>query len=296
MYRVLLLILLTAVTVQANDYVEARSEAGRLHNAFKYEEALSAFAQLAEGDYSDFQLSDALYHAAECARILRRYEEAAAFADRIPMESMAKSAGMQNLEAQRQYQAIIDQYGSEDLMSWPVFPRLWALVARGRAYYQIGQGEAAEQDLKPAAVLLRYDTAKPAADVYNLMALNRARNLDDPEGALQAWGHVIALARQGSQGSTHLTGCLQAADLLIELERYDEALEIVEILQPGQRTGVWNGYALLAKIKVLVAAGRMEEALAAWRLLEAAEGVHQTHVEQARTLLTDAGAELETAE
>lgn len=257
--RLTALLLLIASSALA-DYVEARQQAASLKGSYNYEEALAAFSALAEGEYSDFQIADALYEAAECARNLKQYEQAEAFAERCPIDTVADSIRIQNLGAQGQHQALVDQYGEVDLTRWPSYEAVWAHVARGRAFMALGQGEKAEADLSRAVMMLGNDRSKPTAAVWGDLAENRLKNLEQPERALEAYTHIAEMVGGGSGGSTHFRALLDGAALLSSRGEHDKAIEWVGHMDPDSRKGYWGQAAMLTKGRLLVAAGQPEEA------------------------------------
>jgi len=117
------------------DHIIAGRAAAELTRARKWDEALAAYLEMAEAEkISDFRKSDALQQAARCAAILRDYERAEELAGQIPIESVAKTAQMQNLAAQRKWTEIVVQFGDEDLSQWPFWQIGGGAFARGRGF------------------------------------------------------------------------------------------------------------------------------------------------------------------
>lgn len=269
-------IVLTCATAGA-DYLEERTAAQALRHDRKAEEALAAFRELARMEgISNFQKSDALDQAAHTARGLKKYEMAEELAQQIPIESVAKTVQMQNLAHQRKYQALIDRFGDSDIDSWPEWTAGDAYRARGRAYYELGNGSAAEPDLTKAARLMMHDTSEAAAQLWAMLANNRVKHLDDEAGALEAYRRVVGILRKRGGGAGRLRGVLQAAAFLRTQGRAEEALEAVRLLRPHARKGVWGGKALCSLGATLVQLGRTDEALAAYREVLADDTVHSS--------------------
>lgn len=278
------LVLLSCGTLFA-DYIEDRVAAVKLMRGRKYEEALAAFTQMAKGEISDFQRADALEQAAECARRLKKYDLAAELASQIPLAPVAKTVEMQNLAAQRKFKQLVEKFRSEDIDKWPEWKAWEAFYARGRAFYEIGDGKAAEVDLTKAGELTMDDLAR--ARVWITLGKNRAKNLKDEEGALTAYRLVVEKCR--SRGShLYFEGVLAAAGLLRKQAKYDEAVETLRKMKPHDRVGYWHGVGLCALARILADAGRHEEALAAYKEVLADEKVHRNHRKAAQEAIDGA--------
>ena len=253
------------------DYIEDRAAAVKLMRIRKYEEALAALTKMAEGEISDFQRADALEQAAGCARRLKKFDLAAELASQIPLVPVAKTVAMQNLAAQRKFELLVEKFRGEDIDRWPEWKAGEAFYARGRAFYEIGDGKAAEVDLTKAGELTMDDLAR--ARVWLALGRNRAKNLGDDDGALAAYRLIVEKCR--ARGS-HLNfeGVLAAAGLQRKQEKYDEALATLCKMKPHGRVGYWHGVGLCALAGTLADAGRHEEALAAYKEVLADEKAH----------------------
>lgn len=75
---------------------------------------------------------------------------AAAFIDRIPVAAVKKTAQMQNLLANFLAPEVVRRFADEDFTMWPFWKRGDGLLARGKAYFIVKEGEKAESDLGAA--------------------------------------------------------------------------------------------------------------------------------------------------
>jgi len=267
------------------DYIEDRAAAAKLMRGRKYEEALAAFTKMAKGEISDFQRADALEQAAKCARRLKKYNLAAELASQIPLAPVAKTVEMQNLVAQREFKQLVEMFRGEDIDRWPEWKAGEAFYARGRAFYEVGDGKAAEVDLAKAGELTTDDLAR--AQVWLTLGKNRTKNLNDANGALEAYMLVVEKCR--ARGNhVYFEGVLAAAGLLRKQAKYDEALETLRKMKPHGRIGYWHGVGLCALARTLADAGRHEEALAAYREVLADEKAHPNHRKAAQEAMDGA--------
>jgi hypothetical protein len=133
------------------DHLIASREASGLMGQRKYEEALTAFLNLSTvKQVTDFQKSDLLQKAAGCARALDDFDRAAELAGQIPIDAVAKTVRMQNLSARREFAALIEEFGAEDLSQWPFWQIGEGAFLRGQAYFATKDKEKAEADLQTA--------------------------------------------------------------------------------------------------------------------------------------------------
>lgn len=276
------------------DYIEGRAAASQLLDSRKYQEAIEAFVNLAEGDYNDFQKADALERAAYCARQMKEYERADELADQIPLEPVAKSVKMQNLAHQREYEALVEQYKDEPLDTWPAYAAVDAYHVRGQAHAQVGNGEAAEADLSEAAKLYP-DELDRAAVLYQL-GKNREGNLDDQEGALEAYMRAVAMERINGN-SRYFNNVLAASQLLRERGDYEQAETVLRNVRGGDLAnlpaGYWQSRFYLELATIHEAAGNTQEAIAAYEAVLANDKSHPGHQKTAKEAVARLGGAAE---
>jgi tetratricopeptide (TPR) repeat protein len=261
------------------DYLIAGRKAYRQWLHRHYEEALAAYLAMAERHATtDFQRSDALAYAARCACGLRDYTRAGQLADRIPIESVAKTVRMENLLAQRQWTALVEQFGDEDLRRWPFWQVGAGAFARGKAHMFSKQGEKADADLQTA---LKY-TVDPRVRINILaeMGSNREVNLKDDAGALEAFRKNLE-GKERIGGADEFRSLQRAAAILARQGEFEEAITLHELAAIEKLGGYWRHAMLLSLGNTLAAAGRRNEALTAYRELLADDAASKRHREAA---------------
>jgi hypothetical protein len=116
----------------------------------KPEEALPLLLKLTEGKITDYQKSAALEAAAAAACRVKDFAQADELAARIPIETVKKTAQMQNLLAGQKAAKVLEQFAAEDIAKWPFWKRGDGYFARGRAHAIAGNRTEAERDLARA--------------------------------------------------------------------------------------------------------------------------------------------------
>ncbi|MDP6116515.1 MAG: DUF4838 domain-containing protein [Planctomycetota bacterium] len=261
------------------DYLIASRKAKKLMLTGKKEEALAAYVSLAAvEDLTEFQKSDALQHAVSCARSLRDTKRAEELTGQIPLDTVSKTAQMENLLARRKFVALIEQFGSEDLSKWPFWQIGAGAFARARAYVNAKEGEKAEADLQTA---LSYTSAtRPRISILTTMGNNRETNLQDDGAALEAYRQNYKSKKE--IGAADEFRSLQgAARILTRQGRFDEALATLNRADIENQKGYWRHAMQLSLGEALAAAGRKAEALKAYRNVQADDSALKSHREKA---------------
>jgi len=257
------------------DYIIASRKAGALRRRRKHKEALAAYVALTKIDkVTDFQKSDALQHAASCARSLRDHARAEELAGQIPIEAVAKTVRMENLLARRKYDAIIKQFGEEDLTQWPFWQIGAGAFARARAYVVKKAGEKAEADLRTA--LAYTSDSRIRVNILATMGDNRERNLKDEDAALEAYRKNYE-SKKSIGGADEFRSVDRAARILTRQGKFDEAFDAIRRANIDKINGWWKHTMLLSLGNTLAAAGRKDEALAAYQKVVADKRAHIIH-------------------
>lgn len=246
------------------DFVIAFRGAEKLLQQRQYEEALAAYLSLAGGESSDYQKSAALEQASATARALKDLGKAAELAARIPIETVRKTAQMQNLLAEQKAVELIASFGSEDLGTWPFRERGDASFVRGRAYATTRAGTEAVADYTRALAF----TGDPRARKGILLALGQAQEhlLGNDTAALSAYRAIFeTLSNIG--GADEFAAVQATARILTRQGKYDEALNALARINTEKLSGTWRDSTLLARAGTLATAGKREEALEACRLV-----------------------------
>lgn len=252
------LVLVIAGVARA-DYVREREAAVALAKEGKVAEALAAFRQLAEGQGTDLQRSDALEQAALLCDRLKRSEEALDLARQIPLAAVSKSIQLQLLADHRQWQEVVTQFGGEDLATWPDTRIGLAAFYRGRSYCALRKGEEAVRDLRLACEYLLED---------NMLGLAQCA-LGDAYRLIKDDGHALLAYRQAYQRRNEYKRCqavLSATDLLRSQGKTTEALAELAVVPHDRITmPYWRARLLMAWGGTLAEAGRTAEAVAKYR-------------------------------
>jgi len=267
------------VDPEVTDYLVESDAAERLRRERKTEEALAAWTALAESEgLTGLQVSDALSHAADCARQLDDFATAEELTGRIPLDAVRKTVRMENLLARREWESVVERFGSEDLGRWPFWQRGAGAFARGRAHHGAKLGEAAEADFRLA---LDY-TSDPRTrrKIWRSLARTRQGVLGDDEGALAAYRAILDSGATG--GADYYYALQGAARILSEQGKPDEALAVLDRVDPAGIGGSWRGSLRFTRAEVLAAAGRTQEAQEVYRLVAGDEKAHRAHREKAR--------------
>ena len=263
-----------------SDFILASRKASDLMRGRKYREALAAFIALS-GDKkaTDLQKSDALEHAAQCARGLKDFKQAEELAQRIPIASVAKTVRMENLLARRKFDELITLFDKEALPTWPFWQIGAGAFARGRAYAFTKHGKKADADLQLA---LTYTVdSRTRTSILAQMGHNRETNLQDEDGALEAYRKNFR--DQNRIGAAdQFRSVISAARILKNRGKYEEALKTLQHANVDKLKGYWRNAVLLSLGETLTAAGRKKEALAAFKMLLADNNALASHRKMAQ--------------
>jgi len=245
------------------DYLIESRAADDLIRRGKLGEALAAYVALADGDgVNDYQKSAALEQAALCARRLRDHGRAAELAEQIPIDAVAKTVRMENLLAQHKSNELIEQFASEDLARWPFWKAGQAYSARGRAYLSAASGDKAEADLQAALELTSDSRARIGILLH--LGINRETVLKDDAAALEAYRRIVTQTKD-TGSADYFRGVQGAARILAKCGRFDDALATLRKVEIDKLRGYWRGAMFRSLGEVLQAAGRIQEAIAAYR-------------------------------
>ncbi|OGV66468.1 MAG: hypothetical protein A2283_05330 [Lentisphaerae bacterium RIFOXYA12_FULL_48_11] len=249
---------LFAVHVMA-DYVAERKAAMTLIVTGKYQEAIAAFVKMAENQVSDFQKSDALDQASQCAINLKQYDQAMDLAKKVPLQSVSKTCQMRILTAERKWQKIVDIFGNETIENWPDEVSAAAFHYRGMAFYNLKDGQRAEKDLRKAVELLTGEHTRGLA----LIALGDTYQhlLENDELAIKSYRRAYGTAfYKECQAVISVTGILQRQ------KKTDAAvMELGRIDMNKVQAGYWRIAMLQAWGRVLSGQGKKPEAIAKYK-------------------------------
>ncbi len=201
-----------------------------------------------------------------------RFTNGLELAKSIGEKPYSVQAQMELMTAKKDYKGLIEAFGEEDIAAWPArpIPRKprcpeadacsCALFDRGNAYIEIGNGQAAEKDLEKAEEFALSPNRK--FYIWRAQAKNQTQLLKNEEKAFEA-NLKIAVLNRGS--ADYFRGVIGAADYLRKQSKYDEALKILDKMDPYNKQGYWLGAGLSAVGRTLADAGRTDKAIAAYR-------------------------------
>ncbi|MEM7010407.1 MAG: DUF4838 domain-containing protein [Verrucomicrobiota bacterium] len=265
------------------DHIIAGRAAHALTTARKWEEALAAYLKMAETEkVTDFQKSEALAQAARCSGVLKEFERAEELIAKIPIESVAKTARMHHLIAQRKWQEVATEFADEDLSQWPFWQIGEAAFTRGRAFYFARNGERTEDDLQLA---LKYEPdTRTQVSIRQMIGHNRETNLGDNDGALEFYRANFD-GKTGIGGADEFRSVDRAAQVLSRQGNHDEALALFDAVDFEKTKGFWLHEMLISKANALAAAGNKEDARALLVSVFEDSSANDSHRKKAAELL-----------
>ncbi len=257
------------------DFLIEASAARKLMKSRKYDEALAAFVALSQREKAtDYQKSHALSQAAACARLGKHFERATELASQIPLEAIAKIVQMENLLGERKWDAVIEQFGNEDISTWPFTQIGAAAFARGRAYYGERVGDKADADLRLALEFT--SDSRVRMSILRTMGHNRETVLKNDDLTLETY-RTIASSKTNTGSAEYFSGLQGAARVLTRRGDYAEALKVLNLVDPEKLGGSWRGTMRLSRGRTLEAAGRKAEALKTYRDVVTDESASESH-------------------
>ena len=248
-----------------NDFIHTIRKADQLARNGQRTQAMAMYAAAAQGDRrtrTDVQRSHALALAAATAQYLGDLEAADRYAEAIPIEAVKQTVQMQHLLARREPAQVVEQFSAVDINTWPFWQRGEGYFARGRAYAATGDAERAEAEFK--AALQWVSERRVRDDVWLALAQNRQHSLNDTTGAIEAYQAIIA-DKSSVGGATEFRAIQMLAQLHTRQGQADKALAVLGRANIEKLQGYWFETLQLQRGDALVAAGRSEEAIAAYR-------------------------------
>ena len=205
---------------------------------------------------------------------MRSFDSAGELAARIPIEAVRKSVLMHNLLARQKAPEVLARFGEEDISAWPFWKVGDGYYVRGRAYAAAGAGKQAESDLTRALEF----TSDPhiRQGIWLALGSNREHTLKDDNAALAAYRAVFDTARHIG-GANEFSAVQGASRILTRGGKFDDALAVLHRVEIARLRGHWRGSMLLALGETLSAAGRKEEAIAAYKAALADQTIEGRH-------------------
>jgi tetratricopeptide (TPR) repeat protein len=240
-------------------YIEERKEAVELAKGDK-EKAMAAFIKMAEGNYTDFQKSDALEQAALCASALKQYDRAMELAAKIPLEPYSKTCLMGLMRNNNKQAEVAEKFKDEKIDTWPDSVKGEAYYNRGAAFQAAKNGEAAEKDLAQAVIYSPDSRVKDKA--LNALASTYAGLLKNDDKAVETYRKLYDLGDLARQA-----GAVNAiANIFIKQAKFDLAIQELNRVDLSKLPDPYRrGLMLCAMGDALSGAGRKDEAAAKYK-------------------------------
>lgn len=156
-------------------------------------------------------------------------------------------ARMRELSQERAFETFIEEFGEEDLSSWPITPpreiganqqaseASEAAYQRGIAFTRLGNGERAQQDLQLSIDRDPIATGRFINSIWRAIGANYRDNLNDPDRATAAF---IKGFEAGGLSARGMGAFFEAVDVLRQQKKYDEALELLGQIDISGRSDV----------------------------------------------------------
>lgn len=152
---------------------------------------------------------------------------------------------MRELNRERDPATFIEEFGDEDLTSWPQTPpremganeqaseASEAAYRRGVAFSALGNGERAQADLQHSFERDPIATGRFVNSIWRAIGVNYRDNLNDPARAVAAFTKGFEAGGTSARGMAAL---YEAIDVLRSEEQYTEALELLEQIDISGRS------------------------------------------------------------
>ena len=189
-------------------------------------------ALAAMDDITDLQKSAALELAAYYSRGAEN-----PIIEQIPLETVRKTARMQQLLNQGGSSEVIVEFADEAISQWPFWKRGDGFRLRGRAYSILKEGEKAESDLSEAIPWV--SDPRTVESVWLALAQNRERNLGDDDGALGAYDAIVA-GKERIGGANQYYALQGIAHIQTKKGQFEEALKTLERANVEKLQGSWK--------------------------------------------------------
>lgn len=259
-------------------------EAESLLHKGKHDQAQEAFEKLAADASSDVGKSQFLARAAIALGTKEGgYESGLEEAKAIEHAPYAVYAQLEIMREGEQYETIVEQFKDEPIGDWPDYEvppvtttrkswqtswqdvKMYAYRARGTAFYETGDAEAADRDLQQAADLFKVDRRGDQwmkLEMLMMAIRNAAQNLEDEQKAAELRMRVVQEIDQ-FQGKSQYMGIVSTvANRLREEGKFDEALDVLGRARLNVRNGASSWFAVghLAYGRVYAAKAKAQEA------------------------------------
>ncbi len=285
--------------------------AEKLFGEGKYEKAQDAYEQLAAGTENPVEKS--MFKARAAIALGRQEDEYDSGIDKakaIEHRPYSVYAQMQLMFDNKKYEPIISAFEDEDISEWPaddevpygIKYRKWITSPqnvkvyfyriRGMAFYETGDGEYADRDLRRAADLCEGRSNGDHALKFNILRIlsrNAEQHLGDDEKAFDAQMRIARETGQLAGASQYMRVVVSVASRLSQQGEFDEALEVLNLANlKDRRPDYWFGIGQLAY-------GRVYAAKAQAQYAEAVQLEKEDRYKHAEEMREEAGENEENA-
>ena len=259
---------------------------GRIHSAQKlldegkHEEARSAFEALAADAATELEESKFQARAAIALGMKESgYEAGLEKAKAIQHRPYAVYAQLEIMRAREKYEAVVAQFKDEPIGEWSDYPvppvtagrwdtspqdvKMYAWRARGIAFYETGQAEAADHDLQEAIGLCKTDRKGDQwlkLGLFGMSIDNATQQLKDEDKAFELKMRTVRGINRFKGKSQYMGIVTSVANRLREKGEFDRALNVLDHARLKDGVGTWFGVGKLAYGRVYVAKADAQEA------------------------------------
>ena len=189
---------------------------------------------------------------------------------------------MEILSGQKEWDAIVEQFGSEDFTEWPFTVIGEAARIRGRALSAAKQGEKADADYQLAYEFTSDDRSRTS--ILGAMARNRETVLQNEDIALETYRRITSSTT--NTGSSDYYSAIQgAARILTKQKKFEEAIKVLDQVDAAKLGGTWSPSMWFSRATTLAASGRKQEAIEAFRAVLESEAAAKVHREKAEAAI-----------
>ncbi|MHC4873056.1 MAG: tetratricopeptide repeat protein [Planctomycetota bacterium] len=260
-------------------YATERAKAEKLMRQRKSKEALEIFIKLSEARYTDFQKDDALEQAIEICLKKRDYKQAELLAGKITDKNLQDLLKIKTLSYQRKWKDIIIISGKLDFNKWPQSLRARAYAQRGKAYYNLKNGEKAVSDYRQALICPMKSEFK--GDLYYQTGEIYRNVLNDTDKAIEYYKKMHGAGRVDY--SRQLQCILATARTLKSSKKYEEALN--ELTRKKPPKGYWGLQFMSLKADILLDQEKIEEALKIYQKIVEDKSVADKYKEKYKNII-----------
>lgn len=275
---IILTALCLASTAAADDFRARLGDAAELCAEGRHEEAVAAHTALAEARDDLDEQFDALSAAARCARLhLRSEARALELCDLFEDETYRLGCRAVVYQWASSAERVIEDLGDADMLLWPEGLAATGFMVRAQAHYRLGNGQEAVDDFVRA---YQFSTGRPKWGALQRLGDTFRHLMDDEILAEACYRKALS---SGGMAWSGLQARVSLGDMLIEQERYDDALRVFDVRPDGS----WRVRMLLGTARVHQATGARDEAVAALEDALQTPGIQASQREEAENMLEE---------